>query len=298
MIKTTSAFAGSFQPLNTSNAIFCHSCSIQEKQHEAYQKASAIGFYDPISELERPTTVYIFDFDRKSITSYNVWDKFDLMTFKPYTAIESPSNVKAEIRQAWHKYTNDMLASIDTANYMDDISGYDYLIDQNIRNQVHSQIRSSWMAAWLALGQVTNVLDGLVGVLPDGGLFETVTVYFKDNVQVTIKLKEVGTTSLTELVTLAMEYVPDSAYLNDESGRIKIPDDYKESTESFQTTISGSNQAAYEAHLGIYGFTFSGGSSGGGGSSATLTCTVIKKEVGENENGEPKYSFTYRCVRG
>ncbi|XQW84623.1 hypothetical protein ACOYR1_16010 [Thalassotalea piscium] len=72
MIKTTSIVAGSFQPLSSSNAIFCHSCSFQEKQYEAYQKASAIGFYDPINELERPTTVYIFDFDRKSVTSYSV----------------------------------------------------------------------------------------------------------------------------------------------------------------------------------------------------------------------------------
>jgi len=141
ILNTSSIYAS--QSISNQNSMFCHGCSIDIKKSRAFQKATKIGFYDPLTELERPTTVYVFDYNRQTVIAYDVWNKFDLITQKPYVVEEKSSLVPETLIDEWIEFTTGIRDAVEEPLNFHDISGYDFLYNHNVRHQVYNRLRDS-----------------------------------------------------------------------------------------------------------------------------------------------------------
>lgn len=296
VLLLSSSYTSLAQPMTKSNVLFCHSCNTDESKSASIQKAITIGFYDPINELERPTTVYIFDFNNKSIRAFDVWNKYNLFTGSPYTVTEAPQKVPSSYYGEWVIFVDTFTEAVQTPFYSN-YSGYDFLRDPNIQNKVFDDAKESWYGFVIGAASMVEFLDNFVGVIPNDFFLQRMTINFEDNVRVTVSIVDGKFLSVSELLAdIPMEYVKDSAYVvSDEDGtRYKIPDDYKELLDTFIVEVDGSNSAGFEGYLGVYGFHFSGGV-GTSSSFPNLICNRTEEKT-TDENGMEKITYTYRCI--
>lgn len=287
--------------MSSENTIFCHGCSDAVIKNKALDKAKEIGLQAPEMEPIRPTTVYVYDYKNRKVTGIDVYNSYDLHSAQPYTVYINPSLVSFEVQKAWDDFVG-MNESFFNNPFHSDISGYDFLKSVNVRHQVFNDVKASWYRWVLASAQALQLVDSIIGILPDDIFIERLTISFSDDVKVTVSLVDADKQSLVDLFSVYLEYDADTAYLIDENGqRIKIPDDYREAIEPTMIDFESVDKfEEFTSYMSRFGFRLSGGQSDPVVTGPTgVYCTVDRVESTPATDDKPAtYSYKYTCVRG
>ncbi len=226
-------FAGESQPLSSINAVPCNGCTPTSVKSKALQKAKEIGFYDPITEIESPTTVYIFNFNTETIQSFDVWNKRNLFTGEMYTVFEKPHNVDYAMKTSYSEIVGRLKEFFNTSSNSD-YSGYDFLQNSYIQQQVLNEVNSNLSGYLFGLSLQFKTVAQLTGIF-NNSILDHKVIIFKDGVKVTIRISDLKRIKNIDIFlgNAQLEYMPDSAYVVDSDGNeiTKIPDDANEAKE-------------------------------------------------------------------
>ncbi|WP_105170828.1 hypothetical protein [Pseudoalteromonas sp. T1lg24] len=273
------------------NSGFCHSCDATSTQYRAYELAANVGFFDPINELERPTRVYVFNWNKKSVEGFDVWNKIDLFTGKPFTVF--PIDSTPSIQNDWINFVSDW-EDFFYDPYRPPYNGFDYLTDLNVKNQVHAYIRNTYIQYMFASARLLDVLDGKINWLPQDSI-NSITLTFQDNVQIVLELENISQIGINRITDLRLKYLMDSAYIVQPDGyKDKIPDDFREATQGFMLRTNANSEGFENYMSNRYGFGGDVGSFGHSG--LNITCHITSTVV-TNEDGRERRVNTYRCVK-
>ncbi|WP_189377255.1 hypothetical protein [Thalassotalea profundi] len=238
-------------------------------EQTAYEQAKSIGFDYELGEPV-PTKVYVFDYTKKQVKSYNVTEQFNPFTGEQY--ITSAAAVELSVSNEWSNIVN-VSNSFFSDPFVSTFNGYDYLLSTSVRNAVHQQILNNWYGVVLGMSSMVLKLDNVIGIIPDSLTGDKLVVTFADNLELTLKLKDPNKAGLNRLLDAQLEYQPDSAYYVDEDGNvIKIPDDVKEWTTPMQRNFDSDDALNnFTGYMLNWGFVISGSSI----NRANMSCTKV-----------------------
>ncbi|MDC8829843.1 hypothetical protein [Alteromonas gilva] len=156
------------------------------------------------------------------------------------------------------------------------------------------------MSTWFSLvNAVIRPLDvvGAVSKIIDFSTTSSINVTFADNVVMTFRLKSFDKVALNGVFDLAMEYVPDSAFLIWEDGTLlKIPDDSSENLVPLTVILTEDEALPLYGYLDLYmGYTSGSGGALGGFGNSGIRCNPTHVEETVEPDGTIKRPVTYRC---
>ena len=293
LLFANKSLALNYDNMSVDNTVVCHGCSNQTLYQTAVNKALSIGFQDPVNNLETPITVHILDYESGNIIAYNVWDKVDLMTLRPYTLSDVSYKVHPDYRQDWARFSSSKSLFDDI--FESDEDGFAFLSDPYVRSRTIQDISATFegqVGAWRStILQFINVLN----ILPSTRSIVKVR-FAGSSVEVLIRVKSIGDRSADQIFKAGnWEYVPDSATIETDGIRVKLPDDIQELSLGFYIKVNESDKSEFEGYLTNFGFSLSGGSINPP-SSLNISCTLTKQVI-ENENGSEKIINSYKCVK-
>ncbi|WP_340679317.1 hypothetical protein [Paraglaciecola sp.] len=263
LLSTPDALSSSYNSseLDNYNYTTCHSCSNSAVKSAAIEKAKLIGFADYIEDAndDIPTRVFVFNYSDGSVKKFDVFKRLSLITFQneiveldaKANLISAYSDVKVQ--------TDEFFDNPFTSN----VSGYEFLQNSAVRQSVFNNITNSWYGILLGAGNMVQIIDDIVGLIPDDPFYERLQVKFSDDIVVNITIKGLQQVALNNILTVTLEYVADTAYLELANGTfVKIPDDVREASEP--KTDQFDNQAQIDGYMGYMGaYGYAPGSGGG-----------------------------------
>jgi hypothetical protein len=297
------------EPLSEESVVMCHGCNEQQKKNVIYQKAvDEFGWenYDPLTQLDTevsPRIIYSFDFTNKTVSAFWVYYAYDFATRRPYTVEAlNASFVPNNIKLPWIEFV-DKVNSYATQDIDVPFDGFDFLTNYNTRQDVYDYARvaidSDISGIRLGFSSVIQAFGSLAGVTISGA-FSNITINFSDGVTVTLRIATSGSTTISDILNIQLEYVPDSAIYTDEEGtEVRLPDDPSDGNDLLDFELVGSEND-FDNIDNLFdrnGFSGSGSFAGGNYSMSNgmLTCYVNRTTVGEDEDGNPKYTYRYTC---
>jgi len=310
VLVCASFYTSASDPLTEDSVVMCHGCSEQQGKNAVYYKAvSEFGWenYDPLTQLDtviNPRTIYSFDFANKTVSAFQVYYTYDFSTRRPYTVEALASYfVPSDVELSWIQFV-DKVNSYSSHGIDVPYSGFEFLTNSGTRQNVYQYVRGAinYDISGVRLGaaSVIQAFGSIAGITINGA-FSNLRINFTDGVTVTLRITTSQAATISDILNLQLEYVPDSAiYTDDDGNRVPLPDDASDGNDLLDFEFVGSDNDfnSIDNLFDRNGFTGSGSFADGNYSMSNgmLTCYVSRESQGEDNDGNPRYIYRYTCL--